>query len=84
MIFTILGAIFIGFFAGLIARAIFPGRHKSGFWLTVGIGIAGSIVATYLGEFIGIYAAGEKAGFIMSVVGAMIVLGLFGLLRNKN
>ena len=71
----ILWAIIIGFFAGLIAKWITPGRHKpSGFILTTVLGIVGSVIATWLGQQIGWYNPGDGAGFLASIVGAVIIL----------
>ncbi|XID74925.1 GlsB/YeaQ/YmgE family stress response membrane protein [Alkanindiges sp. WGS2144] len=82
---SLIGAIIIGFFAGLIARAIHPGDDKAGFIVTAVLGIIGSLLATYLGRWLGWYADGEAAGFIMSVIGAVIVLFIYNLItRNKN
>lgn len=75
--FSIIGAIIIGFFAGLIARAIHPGDDKMGFWLTAALGIVGSVTATFLGQAIGLYQSGESAGFLMSVAGAVLVLFVY-------
>lgn len=75
--FSIIGAIIIGFFAGLIARAIHSGDDKMGFWLTAALGIVGAVTATYLGRFIGLYQSGESAGFLMSVAGAVLVLFMY-------
>lgn len=75
--FSIIGAIIIGFFAGLIARAIHSGDDKMGFWLTAALGIVGAVTATYLGRFIGLYQPGESAGFLMSVAGAVLVLFVY-------
>lgn len=71
----VIGAIIIGFLAGLIAKAITPGEHKpSGFILTTVLGIVGSVLATWLGQAIGWYEPGDGAGFIASIVGAVIIL----------
>jgi uncharacterized membrane protein YeaQ/YmgE (transglycosylase-associated protein family) len=70
----LLWTIIIGFVAGLSAKAITPGPGPSGFWLTAALGVAGSIAATYLGQWAGLYAAGEPAGFIGGVIGAAILL----------
>ena len=75
--FSIIGAIIIGFFAGLIARAIHSGDDKMGFWLTATLGIVGAVAATYLGRFVGLYHSGESAGFLMSVAGAVLVLFVY-------
>ena len=71
--------ILIGFVVGLVARWIGPGAHIQGFWITVLIGIAGSVVATYGGQALGLYRAGRPAGFIGSVVGAIALLALVQL-----
>lgn len=71
--------ILIGFVVGLVARWIGPGAHIQGFWITVLIGIAGSVVATYGGQALGLYRVGRPAGFIGSVVGAIALLALVQL-----
>lgn len=72
---SILWAIIIGFFAGLIAKWITPGSNKpSGFILTTVLGVIGSVLATYLGQAIGWYGPGDNAGFLASIVGAVIIL----------
>ena len=66
--------IVIGFIAGMIARALHPGQDNLGCVMTTALGIVGSIVAGYLGVMIGWYDEGEPAGFIMSILGAILVL----------
>ena len=73
----ILWTLLIGFFAGLIAKLIMPGRDPGGFIITTVLGIVGAFVATYLGQAIGWYQAGEGAGFIGAVVGAIILLAIY-------
>jgi uncharacterized membrane protein YeaQ/YmgE (transglycosylase-associated protein family) len=71
----ILGAIIIGFIVGIIAKLITPGDPKPrGFILTTVLGIVGAVLATFLGQAIGLYQSGETAGFIGAIVGAIIVL----------
>lgn len=71
----IIGAILIGFIVGVIAKLVTPGRPKpEGFILTTVLGIVGAVLATYLGQAIGLYQPGETAGFIGAVVGAAIIL----------
>ena len=71
----IIGAIIIGFIAGIIAKLVTPGRPKpEGFILTTVLGIAGALVATFLGQAIGLYRSGETAGFIGAIIGAVIIL----------
>lgn len=80
LIWTIL----IGFVAGLIAKALTPGAGPSGFFLTSVLGIAGSLIATYLGQALGLYPQGHAAGFIASIIGAIVLLlGYHLLTRNR-
>lgn len=79
----IISMIVVGFIVGLLARAIMPGEQKLGIILTVLLGIVGSIVAGYLGGALGFYQPGEGAGWIGSIVGALIVLFVYGLIRKK-
>lgn len=81
---ALIGAIIIGFFAGLIARALHPGNDKLGFFLTAGLGIVGSLVATYGGQFLGLYKNGASAGFIASVIGAVIVLVIYNFVAKRT
>lgn len=80
LIWTIL----IGFVAGLIAKALTPGKGPGGFFLTAVLGIAGSVAATYLGQMLGMYQAGESAGFIMSIVGAAVLLLAYHLVTRNS
>ncbi|MDO4777466.1 MAG: GlsB/YeaQ/YmgE family stress response membrane protein [Cardiobacteriaceae bacterium] len=66
--------IVIGFIAGMVARALHPGQDNLGCVMTTALGIVGSIVAGYLGVMIGWYDEGEPAGFVMSILGAILVL----------
>ena len=82
---SIIWTIIIGFVAGIIAKLIHSGPNEpSGFILTTLLGVAGSFVATYLGQALGWYHAGEGAGFIGSVVGAIIVLFVCGYFAPKT
>lgn len=72
---SIVWAIIIGFLAGMVAKWITPGDNKpSGFILTTVLGIIGSVLATWLGQAVGWYQSGDGAGFIASIVGAVIIL----------
>jgi uncharacterized membrane protein YeaQ/YmgE (transglycosylase-associated protein family) len=71
----------IGLIVGAVAKLLMPGKDPGGIWITMALGIAGSIIATWLGQAIGWYQAGQSAGFIMSVVGAVLLL--FVLIRSK-
>lgn len=80
----IIWTILIGFIAGLVARAVLPGKQSMGFILTVVLGIVGSLLATYLGQAMGWYTAGAGAGFIASVVGAIVVLVIYGIAVGRR
>jgi uncharacterized membrane protein YeaQ/YmgE (transglycosylase-associated protein family) len=81
----ILWTIIIGFIAGVIAKFIVPGRNEpSGFILTTILGIVGAFVASYLGQAIGWYSAGEGAGLIGAVVGAVIILFIWGAIAGRR
>ncbi|MFP3517993.1 GlsB/YeaQ/YmgE family stress response membrane protein [Pseudomonas sp. SIMBA_077] len=80
----IIGTILIGLIVGLLARFLKPGDDSMGWIMTIILGIAGSLVATYGGQALGIYRAGEGAGFIGAVIGAIILLVVFGLLKKKS
>ncbi|MDM1249324.1 GlsB/YeaQ/YmgE family stress response membrane protein [Acinetobacter sichuanensis] len=81
---ALIGAIIIGFFAGLIARAIHPGNDKAGFLVTTALGIVGSLVATYGGQLLGLYPKGASAGFIASVIGAIVVLFIYNMIAKRT
>lgn len=77
--------IVIGFVAGIIARFLAPGENKpSGFVLTVLLGIAGAYVASFLGQALGFYVPGQQAGFIGQIIGAIVVLFVWGLVVRKK
>lgn len=82
---NILWTIIIGFVAGVIAKLLHPGRNyePSGFILTTLLGIVGAFVATYLGQAIGWYKAGEGPGLIGAIVGAIIILVVWGAIAPR-
>ena len=80
---SIIGTLFIGLIVGLVARFIKPGNDGMGWIMTIVLGICGSIAATYGGQALGLYQAGQGAGFIGSVVGAVILLVVAGKLGSK-
>ncbi|WP_448203107.1 GlsB/YeaQ/YmgE family stress response membrane protein [Azospirillum sp. sgz302134] len=80
----ILWTIIIGFLAGIIAKFLMPGRDPGGFIITTLLGIAGAFVATYLGEAVGWYRAGEGAGFIGAIVGAIIILAIYRMVVGRR
>ena len=81
---SIIWAIIIGFIVGLVAKFLMPGRDGGGFFVTALLGIVGALVATFLGQAMGFYGPGENAGFIASVIGAMVVLFIYHLIRGRR
>jgi len=81
----IIWTLIIGFVAGVVAKFITPGSNEpSGFILTILLGIAGAFLATYLGQAIGWYGPNDQAGFIGAIVGAVIVLLIWGMIVKKR
>ena len=74
----------IGLVAGALAKLVMPGKDPGGIIATMLLGIAGSLVAGYLGRAVGWYQAGEGAGLIMSVVGAILLLVAYRLLKRRS
>ncbi len=82
---SIIWAIIVGFFAGLIARFVVPGdKEPRGFILTTILGIVGSVVATWLGQAVGLYGPDDGAGFIGAIVGAVIILLIWGAVARRR
>jgi uncharacterized membrane protein YeaQ/YmgE (transglycosylase-associated protein family) len=80
----ILYTILIGLIVGIVAKLLMPGKDPGGFIVTTVLGIAGAIVAKYVGQAIGWYREGEAAGFIASVIGAIILLLLYRLVVRRR
>ena len=81
----IIWTIIIGFLAGVVAKFIMPGPNEpQGFILTTILGIIGAFVATYLGQALGWYRADQGAGFIGAIVGAIIVLAIYGFVAGRR
>ena len=81
---SIIWAIIIGFIVGLVAKFLMPGRDPGGFIVTTLLGIVGALLATFLGQAMGIYGAGQSAGFIGAVIGAIIVLAIYHMVRGRR
>lgn len=74
----------IGLVAGALAKLIMPGKDPGGIVVTMLLGIAGSLVAGYLGRALGLYQPGQKAGLIMSVVGAILLLAVYRMVKRAS
>ena len=83
---SFLWTILIGFVAGVLAKFVVPGSTHApqGFILTAALGIAGALAATYIGQALGWYQTGEGAGFIASIVGAVIILLVWGFVASRR
>ena len=74
----------IGLLVGAIAKLFMPGKDGGGIIVTMLLGIGGSLLFTYLGRFLGFYEEGQSAGFIASILGAMILLFIYRLFKKKS
>ena len=81
---SIIGTIIVGFIVGLIARAVKPGNDRMGIIMTTLLGIAGAFVARYIGQAMGLYGPNDPAGWIASVIGAVLLLFIFGMVRGRR
>jgi uncharacterized membrane protein YeaQ/YmgE (transglycosylase-associated protein family) len=84
MAMGIIWTIVLGFVIGIIAKFLHPGKDNMGFIMTVLLGIAGSFLAGVVGQFLGWYQAGEGAGFIASVIAAIVLLVIYGKFKQQN
>ncbi len=76
--------VLIGLVVGILAKLLHPGKENMGIVMTTILGVAGSLVATFLGRLVGFYKEGEAAGFLMAVVGAVVLLVIYGMVRGKS
>ena len=74
---SILGWIFFGLIVGVLAKLVMPGRDPGGIIVTIALGIAGALVGGFIGHLLGFYQAGQGAGYLMSILGAVILLFLY-------
>lgn len=81
---SLLGTLIVGLIVGLIARALKPGDDSLGWIMTILLGVAGSFLASYIGAALGLYAQGAVAGWIASVIGAIVLLYIYHMIRNRS
>lgn len=74
----------IGLIVGALAKLIMPGKDPGGFIVTMLIGIAGSFLGTFIGRALGLYREGQAAGFIMSLIGAIILLAIYRMITGRS
>jgi uncharacterized membrane protein YeaQ/YmgE (transglycosylase-associated protein family) len=82
--FGLLGTLFVGLIVGAIARFVMPGEQKMGWILTCVVGVAGSFIAGFLGKVVGWYSPGQGAGWIASVLGAVLLMFVVNKFQNKS
>jgi uncharacterized membrane protein YeaQ/YmgE (transglycosylase-associated protein family) len=83
-VFGILGWIVFGLIVGIIAKLLMPGRDPGGFIITILLGIAGSLLGGFVGRALGLYGPNQSAGFLMSVLGALLLLGIYHMLNRRR
>jgi len=76
-VFSILGWIVFGLIVGALAKLVMPGRDPGGVLVTIALGIAGAVVAGFIGQSVGWYQSGEPAGFIAAILGAVLLLFIY-------
>ncbi len=84
MILGLLWTALIGLVVGALAKLIMPGKDPGGIFVTMLIGIAGAFLGTWLGRLVGWYQEGQSAGFIMSLIGAVILLAIYRLIKGRT
>jgi uncharacterized membrane protein YeaQ/YmgE (transglycosylase-associated protein family) len=80
----ILGLIILGAIAGGIGKLLMPGKDPGGFVVTILLGIAGSVLMSFVGKATGWYGDGDKAGWIASIIGVVILLGIYRLVKGRQ
>jgi uncharacterized membrane protein YeaQ/YmgE (transglycosylase-associated protein family) len=80
---TVLIWIVFGFFVGLVAKIVMPGRDPGGFIVTILLGIAGAVLGGFLGRHLGLYREGDAVGFIMAVLGALLLLVFYRVVSGR-
>jgi len=81
---SLLWTALIGLVVGALAKLIMPGKDPGGIIITMVIGIAGSFIGTFIGRALGWYQEGQSAGFIMSLIGALILLAIYHFIRRRT
>lgn len=82
--FSLLWMLIIGLIVGALAKLIVPGRDPGGIFITMLLGVAGALVAGFIGRFLGLYAPGQRAGFFMSTAGAVLLLLLYRFFKRRH
>lgn len=81
---SVIGWIFFGLIVGIVGKLLMPGRDPGGFILTILLGVAGALLGGFIGQSLGFYQQGEPAGFVMAVLGSIILLLLYRMLARRR
>jgi len=81
---SILGWVFFGLIVGIIGKLLMPGRDPGGFIITIILGIAGALVGGFLGRVLGLYREGDPVGFVMAIIGSIILLVLYRMFSSRS
>jgi uncharacterized membrane protein YeaQ/YmgE (transglycosylase-associated protein family) len=81
---SILGWIFFGLVVGIIGKLLMPGRDPGGFIITIILGIVGALVGGFLGRVLGVYREGDPVGFVMAIIGSIILLVLYRMFASRS
>ena len=81
---SVIGWIFFGLIVGIVGKLLMPGRDPGGFILTILLGVAGALLGGFIGQSLGFYQQGEPAGFVMAVLGSIILLLLYRLFAGRR
>ena len=84
VMFTVLWMLFIGLIVGAVAKLVMPGRDPGGLFVTMLLGIAGAVIAGFLGKVLGLYQPGERAGIIISTFGAILLLAIYRMVTERH
>jgi uncharacterized membrane protein YeaQ/YmgE (transglycosylase-associated protein family) len=82
--FAFIWMLLIGLLVGALAKLVMPGKDPGGIVVTMLLGVAGALVAGFIGRMLGLYAPGQGAGWIMSVLGAILLLALYRLMTHRH
>jgi uncharacterized membrane protein YeaQ/YmgE (transglycosylase-associated protein family) len=81
---SVIGYILFGLVVGVVGKLIMPGRDPGGFIITILLGIAGALIGGFLGRSLGMYGEGEPAGFVMAVIGSIILLAIYRMVAGRR
>ncbi|HKE21161.1 MAG TPA: GlsB/YeaQ/YmgE family stress response membrane protein [Bryobacteraceae bacterium] len=74
----------VGLVVGALAKLVMPGRDPGGIFVTMMLGVAGALVAGFIGRLLGLYAPGQRAGFFMSILGAIVLLAIYRFFKHRH